>query len=274
MMLGTNEMNLQARYGPWAVITGASEGTGSAFARELAAQGIASLLVARREAPLRALAAEIHAQSGVRCEILSQDLRAPDAADRIVAAVGAREVGLFIANAGADPNGARFLDRELAVWESLLAQTIGCTVRCTHHFANGMRQRGRGGVLLMGSGACYGGGSFMSMYAGAKAFGLCFAESLWAELRPQGVDVLYAALGRVDTPALRQLLQQKGLPVPDNLPEADIVARLSLAQLPHGPVYNYGQSDDETGFATSSAAARRQRVLMIDRASRSVFGQD
>ncbi|HSW11864.1 MAG TPA: SDR family NAD(P)-dependent oxidoreductase [Solimonas sp.] len=265
-------MSLADRYGPWALITGASEGTGRAFARQIAAAGVRCILLARREAPLAALAAEIRAESGVDCVTATVDLSAPDAMDRILAAVGAREVGLFVSNAGADPNGARFLDRGIDAWLELTQRNVLTMMRCCHHFGGAMRARGRGGLLLVNSGACYGGASFMGPYSAGKAFTLCFGEALWAELRPHGVDVLNLVLGQTDTPAFRQLLADKGLPVPANIASPDEVAKLGLERLPQGPVHNWGLPDDVAGYAPSSAATRRERVLMVDRMSKAVFG--
>src|SRR4051794_12400117 len=98
-------MNFVERYGPWGLIAGASEGTGQAYARKVAAQGVNCILLARRPEPLAALAKEIRAESGVDCITATIDLAAPNALDTIVKAVGRRDVGLFISNAGADPNG-------------------------------------------------------------------------------------------------------------------------------------------------------------------------
>src|SRR6516225_9119260 len=85
-------MSLVERYGPWAVIAGASEGTGRAFARQLAEAGLNCVLIARREAPLQALAEELRAAHGVEVVTASIDLSQADAFARIEAAVGAREV--------------------------------------------------------------------------------------------------------------------------------------------------------------------------------------
>ena len=60
-------MSFAERYGPWAIVAGASEGTGRAFARRIAANGVPSILIARREAPLAALAKEIREESGITC---------------------------------------------------------------------------------------------------------------------------------------------------------------------------------------------------------------
>lgn len=267
-------MSFADRYGPWAVIAGASEGTGRALARRIAANGVPSVLLARRAEPLAALAEEIRRENGVACVVASVDLAATDALERIVAAVGSRTVGLFVSNAGADPNGARFLDRDPGPWLELVQRNVVTTMQCCHHFGGAMRARGKGGLLLVNSGACYGGASFMAAYSASKAFTLCFGEGLWAELRSHGVDVLNLVLGRTDTPAFRKLLADKGLPVPADIASPDDVARIGLERLPHGPVHNWGLADDVAGYAPNSAAARRERILMIDKHSKQIFGDD
>ena len=104
-------MDFATNYGPWAVILGASEGTGREFARQIAAKGVSPILLARREGPLADLAREIRAEFGVEAVTASVDLAAPDAFEQVKASVGNREVGLFVSNAGADTNASRFLDQ-------------------------------------------------------------------------------------------------------------------------------------------------------------------
>lgn len=266
-------MNFDERYGPWAVIAGASEGTGRAYARKVAARGVKCILIARRAAPLDALAAEIRAESGVECATATIDLGAPDATAKIRAAVGEREVGLFISNAGADPNGAYFLERDLATWTGLVQRNVVTMMECCHHFAAPMRDRGKGGLLLVNSGACYGGSPHMAAYTASKAFMLCFAESLWGEIRAYGVDVLTLVMHMTDTPALRTLLAEKKLPMPPNAASAEDVAEVGLARLPHGPVHNWNLDDDVAGYAITSASDRRKRVLALAQASAHVFGK-
>jgi len=267
-------MDFALRYGPWAVIAGASEGTGRAFARQVAAQGINCILVARRTDPLAMLATEIRAESDVECITATVDLAAPDALERIVQVVGQREVGLVISNAGSDPNGARFLDRDVGTWMELVQRNVATMMQCCHHFAGPMRARKKGGLLLVNSGACYGGSAFMAAYSASKAFTLCFAESLWGELRNHGVDVLTLVMHMTDTPALRALLAEKKLPVPEGIAKPDDVAALGLARLPHGPVQNWGLADADVGWSLLSASDRRKRVIAIGAASAHVFGEE
>jgi short-subunit dehydrogenase len=266
-------MGFAERYGPWALVTGASEGTGREFARQIAAAGLPSVLVARRQAPLTALAAEIRAETGLDCDTATIDLAAADAPDQLAAAVGAREIGLFISNAGSDPNGSLFLDRELSAWVELVQRNVMTMMACCHHLAGSMKTRGRGGILLVNSGACYGGASTLGPYAGSKAFMLCLAEALWAELRPFGVDVLTLVLGRTDTPEFRRLLAEKGMTVPADSAAPGDVARIGLERLPHGPIHNWGQADDAAGMSNLSAAQRRARVLAIDKITSQLFGR-
>jgi uncharacterized protein len=266
-------MSLVERYGPWAVIAGASEGTGRAFAQQLAEAGLNCVLIARREAPLQALAEELRTAHGVEVVTASVDLSQADAFARIEAAVGGREVGLYVSNAGADVNGSFFLDKEIEAWIELVNRNVITALRACHYFGTKMRARGRGGILLVGSGACYGSGPNLAVYSGAKAFDLCFAEGLWSELQPHGVDVLFLAMSTTDTPALHALLAEKGVPAPPNLASPDDVARDGLARLPFGPVHNWGQADDESKYGTASAAQRRARVEMIAQSSKAVFGE-
>jgi short-subunit dehydrogenase len=267
------KMSFAERYGPWAVVAGASEGVGRAFARQLAAKGVPSVLIARREGPLKALAEEIRAETGVECVVAPIDLSEPDAAERVAAAAGPREVGLFIANAGADPNGSKFLDRDVSTWNALVQRNVVTTMQCCHYFGGLMRTRGRGGLLLVNSAAGYGGGSYLATYSASKAFDLCFSEGLWAELKPFGVDVLALVLITTDTPALHTLLEEKGMPAPPGLASPDDVAALGLERLPHGPVCNWAVPDDEAGYAPMSAAVRRARVLGMEQASKAIFGE-
>lgn len=251
------------RYGPWALIAGASEGTGASFARQLAAKGFNLILVARRAPPLDALAGELRAAHGCECVTASIDLAADDAAQRLLAVADGREVGLLILNAGADTNGSMFLDNDLANWDQLSMRNVITVQRALHAFGLPMRDRGRGGLMVVGSGACYGGLPGIGIYAATKAFDLVLCEALWAELEPYGVDVLSYVIGRTDTPAHRELMEARGMVIPADLASPDDVARLGLERLPFGPVCNWGEADDQPGMSATSAAQRRERIRQV-----------
>ncbi len=261
-------MSIFEKYGPWALIAGASEGTGAAFAHRLAAEGLKLILIARREEPLAALAAELKAAHGTECVTASIDLAAPDAIDKIAAVSEGREVGLYISNAGGDPNGTGFFKTDVKAWTDLVVRNVVTVMQASHLLGAKMRGRKRGGIILVGSGACYGGASGLGVYSGSKAFDLCFGEGLWAELRGHGVDVLNLILGRTDTPEFRRWLESRGAPMPADVATAEDVARVGLERLPHGPVHNWGLDDEDAGRMPQSAATRRNRILAMEAAMR------
>jgi len=263
-------MEFKERYGPWAVVAGASEGIGRSFALSLADRGVSSILIAL-DGPLEEVAEEVRAR-GVEAMTARIDLAAPDAFERIAEAAEGKEVGLYVANAGGDANASRYLDIEAEAWLRLARVNIMTTMQACHHFGSRMRERKRGGLLIVNSGGCYGGGSFLVTYNASKAFLLNFAEGLWAELRPHGVDVLTIALNVTDTPNLRRILAKSGVPVPEDAASPDEVAKVALAKLPDGPVQNWGHDEDDPGFAGISAATRREKVLQMDAGASRIYG--
>jgi short-subunit dehydrogenase len=256
-------MTFTEKYGPWALIAGASDGVGLAFAKRLAREGMKLILISRNQAKLDAAAAELRAL-GAECVTASADLSLPDGADKAIAAAGDREVGLIVTNAGADSINSTFLDADLADWQGLATMNVGTKLELAHHFGRQMRARGRGGMILINSGACYSGMFGLATYCGSKGFVLNFSEGLWAELRHHGVDVLTMVLGQTDTPSYRATLEKSGQPIPQNWADPADVAETALRQLPHGPIYNWGQANDTAGYAPNSPDDRRARIVMIE----------
>src|SRR6187401_2139803 len=101
--MASTDASLVDRYGPWAVIAGASDGTGAAFAHAVAGRGVNVMLLARRQALLEELACEIERDHGVNTRTLAVDLFEPDAFAGVRAATEGLEVGLVMYNAGAEP---------------------------------------------------------------------------------------------------------------------------------------------------------------------------
>ncbi len=263
--------HMRAKYGPWAVIAGASEGTGAEYARQLAAVGIHCLLVARRTDPLLRLAQELTTKYGVQARTLSVDLSTPDAAQRMWAATTDVEVGLYVSNAGADSTGKHFLDVPLEQSHRLINLNVRTVIDAVHAFAPSMRARGRGGILLMSSGAALGGQPRVAMYSGTKAFEVNFGESLWVELRKFGVDVLTVAAPAMDTPVLRATLAAKNLQ-PHGVYDPKDVVRIALDFLPIGPTYVFPLGPHENADVLNEV--RRTRLLAVTEITKAFFGSD
>lgn len=229
------------RYGPWAVVAGGSEGVGASFAHQLAGAGIHLVLLARRPGPLEETAAACRAR-GVQVRTLALDLSAGDAVRRVAEATADLEVGLLVLNAGANTHSEEFVDGDLAAFRQVIDLNVTTPLALVQHFARPMRDRGRGGILLVGSLAGYLGSIRHTVYGGVKAFSRVFAESLWLELREHGVDVLELVLGVTRTPAMARV--GLNFEVPGMLvAEPDDVAREGLERLGHGPVHVAGGND-------------------------------
>ncbi len=184
------------RYGPWALITGASDGIGKALASQIAAAGHNVVLVARREAELRSLAAELTAAHGVETMVLPTDLADPGAADSIEDRTEHLDVGLVVLAAGFGTTGT-FLETPLAAEEQLIAVNITAVMRLSHTFAARLAARGKGGLVLFGSIVGWQGVPGQANYSASKAYVQSLAEALHDELGPLGVDVLAVSPGPV-----------------------------------------------------------------------------
>ena len=195
------------RFGPWAVIAGASEGTGACFAEQLAAIGVNLVLVARRAEALAALAGKLAAEHGVECRTLVQDLTEDGAGGAIVAATADVDVGLYISNAGAD-GFARFFEDDAEGAHRLVRLNISTLIDAANGFGKRFLERGRGGIIVMASGAGLGGQPNLAMYAATKAFEIVFAESLWAEYHARNIDVMAVAAPMMATPMLMRTVPE------------------------------------------------------------------
>jgi len=188
----------RARYGGWAVVTGASEGIGRAFAEALAGEGFDLVLVARRADRLDALAAQLAALHGTQARVVALDLADRAACEELLEATRALEVGLLVAAAGFGTSGPLVTgDRTVE------AQMVDLNCRASLLLAAGygarMAARGRGAIVLLSSLLAFQGVPRAANYAATKAYVQVLAEGLHRELGPQGVDVLAAAPGPVHT---------------------------------------------------------------------------
>ncbi|ADP82212.1 SDR family NAD(P)-dependent oxidoreductase [Pseudofrankia inefficax] len=233
-------------YGPWALVAGASDGVGAAFAEALAERGVNVVLLARRQALLDEVAAGIGARTGVETRAVAVDLAAPNAAATVAAATAGLEIGFLVYCAGADPNYEHFLANPIETAEAMVQRNCTVPMQLCHHYTPGMVERGRGGVILLGSAAGFAGAPNMVAYAATKAFDMVFAEALWAELRDKGVDVLGLVLGKTDTPTLRRLEHARGqLAGLDTAPSdaaavSDVIAE-GFDNLRNGPTWVVGE---------------------------------
>jgi len=255
------------RYGPWALVAGASQGLGEAFARALAARGLRLVLLARRPGPLETLAAELRERHRVEVRTAVFDLARPDVADEVERIVQGLEIGLLVYNAAHSVIGP-FLDHPLA--EHLKVIDLNCRgpLSLAHRLGGQMAARGRGGIILMTSLAGSQGGPLIASYAASKAFNLVLGESLWDELGPRGVDVLACRAGATDTPGYASSRPKHSIP----LMEPGPVVEQTLRALGRRPSLVTGGLNSAYAFLLGRLLPRRTAVRIMGRATRKLYG--
>jgi short-subunit dehydrogenase len=223
------------RFGPWALVTGASSGIGYAFARELASRGLNLVIVARRLRLLESFAGELRHRYGVQVQAIGLDLARPDFLEPILDTCADKDVGLVVSNAGFGLKGEHHtLVRERL--SAMLAVNCHAPLLLAHAFAPRLIERRRGGIVFTGSIEGFQGFPFSSGYAATKAFVTVLGEGLWGELRGHGVDVLVLSPGATDTAApTLQGVDKARIVGPMMAPET--VAAQALARLGGAPVF-------------------------------------
>lgn len=186
----------RSRYGPWAVVTGASDGIGRAIATELAIAGLNVVLCARRGEVLDALGAELSAAHGVETRSSALDLSDDRSIARLLEETRGLEVGLLVAAAGFGTSGA-FLDADLTTELSMIDVNCRAVAALAHGFGRRFADRGSGGLVLLSSLVAFQGVPRAANYAATKAYVQSLAEGLRLELAPRGVDVVASAPGPV-----------------------------------------------------------------------------
>lgn len=259
--------NLRGKYGPWAVIAGASEGTGAEFARQLADAGINLVLISRSIEKLETLAKELRQHNKIEVRTLALDLTGVDAGQKMFAATAGLEVGLYVSNAGSDLDYRPILDRPLENLQALIRFNVATVTDACYLFLQPMRKRGRGGVVIMTSvSGLIGGQPGAGMYSATKSFELAFAESLSTELRPENVDVIGIAAPPMSTPVAAELFKSAGLPPEalDALYKPADVVRTALSMLGSKPswIFDFIGIDTESGAATAERRHARLKAVI------------
>ncbi|GBG37769.1 SDR family NAD(P)-dependent oxidoreductase [Mycobacterium montefiorense] len=248
-------MTFATKYGPWAVVAGASDGLGAAFATGLAERGVNVVLLARRQAVLDQVAAQIESQTSAQTRTLAIDLAKPDAANAIAEATGDLEIGFLVYCAGADPTYQHFLDNSIEAAEAMVHRNCMVPMQLCHHYAPAM-----------------------VAYGASKAFDMVFTEALWAELHDKGVDVLGLMLGKTNTPALRELEYSRGnISSPDEIPAGacpveEVIAE-AFENLTNGPTWMAGEMM-RAGAQMIASLTRKQAVELFTQAAVVAMGPD
>lgn len=257
-------------YGPWAVVAGASEGLGAAYAEALAKRGLDLILVARRLGLMQALAARLTAQYGISIRTITIDLSQPSAAAQIAKESESVEVGLLVYNAAFSAVGPFFehsLDDHLREVDTNMRTLLALV----HSFGERMLAAGHGGIILMASLSAFQGSAYISTYGATKAFNIVLAEGLWEEWRRRGVDVLACIAGAIRTPNYQASSPSRSGSIQDATLEPEFVAAKALAALGHQPTVIPGRLNSLSSFVMRRVLSRQAVIRIMGNVLRGMY---
>jgi len=265
------KLGLQARYGGYALVTGAARGIGRAFATYLAADGFDLLLVDREAGETTALGEELHAEHGIDARPLICDLSAPDLSVKAQEWARTYEIGLLVNNAGLsmlDP----FFDIPLGTHLATLDLNCRATLVMTYVLGKAMASRGRGGIIIVSSASGLSGAPYFCHYAATKGYGLNLACGLWSELRGSGVDALAVCPGMTDTKPVQDQGLDEDLPFYIPLTGPEPVALGALRALGRQPALVPAWADRMSAGLLSKVLPRSWTLSLMKRSIEKMRG--
>ena len=265
-----DKVSFAARYGSWAIVAGASEGLGAAYAEELASRGLNLVLVARRAELLHSLASGLSAKYKVVTKVLVLDLAASTAMEQIAENIKDVEVGLLIYNAAFSAIGP-FLERSLEDHIKEINTNAFTPLKLIYLFTGQMLARGRGGIVLMSSLSAFQGSAYISTYAATKAFDIVLAEGLWEEWRERGVDVLVCVSGAVKTPNYVASEPEQTGGLGDMTMNPDQVVQEALNALGKAPYIIPGRMNRISSFVMRHLLPRKAAIKFMGRILRRMY---
>ena len=190
-----------------AVVTGGGRGIGASVARELARLGADVTLMGRTLEPLQRVAADIHAQSGVRTHVETVDVTDETIVERAFrAAADALGPPLVLINNAGIAGSAPFKRMDLAHWRQMLDVNATGTFLCTRQVVDGMLASGWGRIVNVASVAALRGYAYIAAYAASKHAVLGLTRSLALEFATSGITVNAVCPGYTETEMLERTL--------------------------------------------------------------------
>jgi short-subunit dehydrogenase len=193
-----NSSKTAKKFGPWALVTGASSGIGAEFARQLARSGLNVVLAARRRALLDEVGHELVKRFGVKTRSVVIDLSEEASVEQLGDAVSDLDIGLVVSNAGTGNPGI-FLSQDHGELIRLFRLNALAHLNVAHYFGPRLARRGGGGILLGGAMGAAHGIPFMANDAGSKAYVQSLGESLHIEFKRSGIHVTVLVVPPTDT---------------------------------------------------------------------------
>jgi short-subunit dehydrogenase len=263
-------MTFKEKYGNTALIAGASEGMGAAYAHALAARGLNLVLIARRKGPLEATTRQIVEKFKVNVQPITCDLVSPGATEQVIKAIGNLDIDFMVYNAALSYIGP-YLATEGKTHADIAAVNMLSPLAMLHYFGAKMVERKKGGIVIMASIAGFQGSGYLSTYAATKAFNRVLAEGLWYEWRPHGVDVIACCAGATITPNYTNSNAAKASPLEPKPQLPEQVVEECLGKIGKTPSFVSGTGNKWVTFLMQRIFSRKQAVKMMGDALRKAY---
>lgn len=190
--------SFRSKYGPWAIVTGATSGIGLSLVREIARRGVNVCVAGRTQLESEKVARELAANRRIMTKAIFADLATPEGLKKLLAESENLDLGLAVLNAGFGSSG-KFVEQDMVAEQRLIDVNVRATAVQAHEFGRRLVARRRGGLIFLSSIVSWQGVPLAANYAASKAYVQSLAEALRIELKPAGVDVLAVAPERVRT---------------------------------------------------------------------------
>jgi short-subunit dehydrogenase len=265
-----SKRSLKEKYGPTALVAGASEGIGAAFATCLAEQGMDLVLIARRIGPLEQFAESLQKRFSIHTTCIACDLSAENATREIEVALKDTEIHFLVYNAALSYIGP-FLKNSVENHRLMAQSNMLTPLNMLHTFGAKMLSGGRGGIVLMASLAGFQGSGFLSMYAATKAFNRILAESLWYEWKDRGVDVIACCAGATSTLNFIETKPEKTSFMAPRVQTPLEVARECLDRIGCCPSFIAGKGNRIASFFMQKILPRKTAITVMGDTTRKMY---
>jgi len=263
-------MSLKEKYGFLALVAGASEGMGAAYATYLAAAGIDLILVARRKEPLDQLAALLVNQYQINVSCICCDLADDNVAQQLQDALMGKEINLLVYNAALSYIGP-FEKNSLEHYNQIARANMITPMNMTQIFGEAMLTKGRGAIILMSSLAGFQGSGFLAAYAATKAFNRVLAESLWYEWKNRGVDVIACCAGATATPNFMKTNPEKADFFAPKVQSPQEVVKECFKKLGKQPSFITGTGNKIASFIMQKVLPRKIAINIMGDTTRKMY---
>ena len=263
-------MSFKQKYGTRALIAGASEGLGAAYAHYLAKEGIDLVLVARRKEPLDQLATLLTHQYKIDVQCISCDLSDINATGQIEQELKGQDIHILVYNAALSYIGP-FEKNSIEHHTQLANANMLTPLQMVQTFGTRMLSKQKGAIVLMASLAGFQGSGFLAAYAASKAFNRIFAESLWFEWKDRGVDIMACCAGATSTPGFIQTNPEKTSFFAPRVQRPEEVVNECFKKLGKRPSIITGRGNRVASFIMQKLMPRKMAIQIMGNTTRKMY---